>query len=75
MVDTATEIWTDGNQQWADFTVFMIGDEIRDFGAGAYGVAEFTPSGLKEFMINDVPLRMLKIKASLADPQEYSGGK
>lgn len=75
MIDTATEIWAQETQQWSDFTVFMIGGEIRDFGAGAYGIAEFTPTGLKKFDINDVPLRMLKIKAAIANEQEASRKK
>jgi hypothetical protein len=63
MIDTATKIWMDGNRHWKEFTVFMIGGGIRDFKCGAYGIAEFTPAGLKEFKINDVPLKMMKMEA------------
>ena len=62
MRETAIRAWESGNQHWSEFTVFMIFGEIENFNAGAYGIAEFTPSGLKEFRLNDVPLRMLELK-------------
>lgn len=61
---TATLIWRSESKRWDEFTVFMIFGEISDFNSGAYGIAEFTPSGLKDFKINDTPLRMLKLKKS-----------
>jgi len=75
MIDTAAEIWAQEKQQWTQFTVFMIGGEIRDFGAGAYGIAEFAPTGMRKFEVNDVPVRMLKIKAAIANQQELSEKK
>jgi hypothetical protein len=60
MKATAEQVWRDGNQRWNEFTVFMIFGQIKDFNAGAYGIAEFTPSGLSDFRINTVPLQMLE---------------
>lgn len=63
MKATARQIWKNGNLKWDQFTVFMIFGEIKDFSSGgAYGVCEFTSSGMTKFFINDVPLQMLKLK-------------
>jgi len=62
MKATAKQIWKTGNKQWDEFTVFMIFGKITTFKFGAYGVCEFTPSGLSKFFINDAPLQMLKLK-------------
>lgn len=63
MKATAEQIWRNGNRRWNEFTVFMIFGQIKDFNAGAYGIAEFTPSGLSDFRINTVPLQMLNLEA------------
>lgn len=62
MKATAEQVWRDGNRRWNEFTVFMIFGQIKDFNAGAYGIAEFTPSGLIDFQINSVPLQMLDLE-------------
>jgi len=51
----ATRIWKDGNKQWKESTVFIYLPGM-DTGMAAYGVAEFRPSGLKEFKIQEVAL-------------------
>ena len=61
MKATAERIWRDGNRRWNEFTVFMIFGQIKNFDTGAYGIAEFKPSGMTEFRINKVPLQMLEI--------------
>lgn len=65
MKATAEQVWRDGNQKRNEFTVFMIFGKIKDFNAGAYGIAEFTPSGLSDFQINTVPLQMLELETKL----------
>ncbi|MCK4419671.1 hypothetical protein KAV79_07675 [Candidatus Aerophobetes bacterium] len=52
---TAETIWEDGNKNWKWFTVFMYLPEM-DTASVAYGVADFTPRGLKEFKIQEVAL-------------------
>ncbi len=64
MVETAKQIWKKEKTKWREFTVFMIFGELENFNYGAYGIAEFTPSGLKEFRVNDAPLQMLELKKS-----------
>lgn len=51
----AEAIWTNGNTRWAEFTVFLYLPEM-DIHSIAYGLGEYTPSGLKEFMIQDYVL-------------------
>ena len=62
MIATAKQIWTDEDKSWKEFTVFMIFGEIENFNSGAYGIAEFTPSGLKEFRVNETPIKMLEMR-------------
>lgn len=64
MRETARLIWLPESSRWKGLTIFMIFGEIEDFSSGAYGIAEFTPSGLTEFRTNDTPLTMLKLKKS-----------
>ena len=70
MKATAEQVWRDGNRRWNEFTVFMIFGQIKDFNAGAYGIAEFTPSGLSDFRINTVPLQMLELETQ-TEPQRH----
>jgi len=49
MIITAKEIHSNASDKWKEFTVFMIYGEMENFNYGAYGAAEFTPEGLKEF--------------------------
>jgi hypothetical protein len=63
MQATALQVWQDGNQKWNEFTVFMIFGQIKDFNAGAYGIAEFSAAGLSGFQINETPLVMLDLDA------------
>lgn len=74
MKATAEQVWRNGNQRWNEFTVFMIFGKIMDFNAGAYGIAEFTPSGLSDFRINTVPLQMLELEAQ-AQPEAAPQGR
>jgi len=74
MKATAEQVWRNGNQRWNEFTVFMIFGKIKDFNAGAYGIAEFTPSGLIDFRINTVPLQMLELEAQ-AQPEPAQQGR
>ena len=53
--NTAETIWKDGNKNWKRFTVFIYLPEMNTGGI-AYGVADFTPAGLKEFKIQEVAL-------------------
>lgn len=62
MKGTAAQVWRSGNRKWNEFTVFMIFGPIKDFSAGAYGIAEFNPSGLTDFRINKVALQMVKLR-------------
>lgn len=71
MKATAEQLWRNGNQGWDQFTVFMIFGPIKNFDAGAYGIAEFNPSGLSDFQINTDPLQILGIKAR-SQPQPRS---
>jgi len=65
MIETAKQIWSKEQKAWKEFTVFMIFGEIKDFDSGAYGIAEFTPVGLKEFRVNDTPLQMIELRNNL----------
>ncbi|MFO7821358.1 MAG: hypothetical protein R6V56_04815 [Lentisphaeria bacterium] len=56
---TAQQIWRNGNKKWDDFIVQMIFGPIENFDTGAYGIADFSPSGIVDFSINEVPLKML----------------
>ncbi len=51
MKNTATVIWKNGNRSWEEFTVFIYlpGMDLKN---SAYGIVEFTPSGLSNFFIN-----------------------
>jgi hypothetical protein len=60
MKATAKQAWQDGNRKWNEFIVLMIFGQLKDFNAGAYGIAKFTPSGMIDFRVNDVPLQMLE---------------
>jgi hypothetical protein len=62
MKATANQVWQDGNRKWNEFTVFMIFGKLKDFNAGAYGIVKFTPSGMSELLVNNVPLQMLELK-------------
>ena len=50
MRKTAVDIWQDGNKKWSEFTVFMYLPEMNTNDL-AYVVAEFSPSGMKEFRV------------------------
>ena len=75
MKETAQQIWKNGNQRWNEFTVWMIFGPIKNFDTGAYGIAEFTPSGLKEFQINDIPLQMLELESKSPPSRKSSEEK
>jgi len=52
MKKTAEQIWKKEGKQWKEFTVAMIYGDIPNFNFGSYGTAEYRPSGLLEFRIN-----------------------
>jgi hypothetical protein len=68
MKATAQQVWQNETRKWDEFTVFMIFGQIKDFNAGAYGIAEFTPSGMADFSVNEVPLQMLELEAKTQTP-------
>lgn len=53
--DVALSIWKDGNKSWKEFTVFIYLPEM-DTSSIAYGLANFTPTGLDEFIIQEYSL-------------------
>ncbi len=53
--DVAVSIWQDGNKSWKEFTVFLYLPEM-DTNSMAYGIANFTPSGLKDFNVQELAL-------------------
>lgn len=53
--DVAFSLWQDDNKSWKEFTVFLYLTEM-DTDDIAYGIANFTPSGLKDFNINEFAL-------------------
>lgn len=46
--EVAMEIWSDGNKNWDEFTVFFYLSDMNKDGS-AYGIAEFNKSGLESF--------------------------
>lgn len=53
--DVAVSIWQDGNKSWKEFTVFLYLPEMNT-NSMAYGIANFTPSSLKDFNIQKYAL-------------------
>jgi len=53
--DVALSIWKDGNKSWKEFTVFLYLPEMNT-NSMAYGIANFTPSGLKDFNVQEYAL-------------------
>jgi uncharacterized protein YgiM (DUF1202 family) len=49
----ATKLWRSGNTRWEEFFVFMYLPGMNTEGF-AYGVAEFQPSGLKTFRVQNI---------------------
>jgi len=49
--ETALGIWKNGNRGWKEFTIFIYLPDT-DTQSVAYAIAEFRPSGLKEFKFN-----------------------
>lgn len=49
----ATKLWRSGNKRWKEFFVFMYLPGMNTEGF-AYGVAEFKPSGLKNFRVHNI---------------------
>ena len=48
----AEALWNDGNKNWKEFTVFIYLPTMNT-NESAYGIAEYRPSGLKEFTTSD----------------------
>ncbi len=77
MKKTATEIWKNGNTNWNEFTVFIYLPEM-DLNYSAYGIFEFTPSGLNNFfkstsnLFGTKYLKKIPIKIEKQEPEEYS---
>lgn len=53
--EVALSIWKDGNKSWKEFTVFLYLPEMNT-NSMAYGIANFTPSGLKDFNVQEYAL-------------------
>jgi len=53
--DVALSIWKNGNKSWGEFTVFLYLPEMNT-NSSAYGIANFTPSGLKDFDVQEYAL-------------------
>jgi|GEM_PF-2102257 uncharacterized protein YgiM (DUF1202 family) len=53
--NVALAIWNDGNKSWKEFTVFLYLPEMNT-NSMAYGIANFTPSGLKDFNVQEYAL-------------------
>jgi len=56
---TAIHIWSSGNKNWKEFTVFMYLPDM-EIGYNAYAISTFTPQGIKEFRINESALYRTK---------------
>ena len=55
MSRTAESVWSNGNANWDEFTIFGYLPGM-DTGSAAYAVAEFQPSGMIDFRIQPVAL-------------------
>ena len=53
--DVALSLWNDGNKSWKEFTVFLYLPEMNT-NSMAYGIANFTPSGLDNFNVQEYAL-------------------
>lgn len=53
--DVALSIWKDGNKSWKEFTVFLFLPDMNT-NSMAYGIANFTPGGLKDFSVQEFAL-------------------
>lgn len=53
--DVAVSIWKDGNKSWKEFTVFLYLPEMNT-NSIAYGITNFTTSGLKDFNVQEYAL-------------------
>lgn len=53
--DVAISLWEDDNKSWKEFTVFLYLPEMNT-NSTAYGVANFTPIGLKDFNVQEYAL-------------------
>lgn len=53
--DVAVSIWQDGNKSWKEFTVFLYLPEMNT-NSMAYGIANFTPSGVLDFNVQEYAL-------------------
>ena len=53
--DVALSSWKDGNKSWKEFTVFLYLPEMNT-NSVAYGIANFTPNGLKDFNVQEYAL-------------------
>ena len=53
--DVAVSLWNDDNKSWKEFTVFLYLPEMNT-NSLSYGVANFTPIGLKDFNVQEYAL-------------------
>lgn len=56
MANVARMLWEGGNRRWKEFYVFLYLPDM-DPQSAAYAIAEFAPSGLKQFRVQEWALR------------------
>lgn len=68
--DVALVIWNDGNKSWKEFTIFFYLPEMHT-DSFAYGIANFTPDGLKNLDIKTIKEKTKTALTSSPDLEEY----